>query len=96
VTPQQRREILRTAVLEYLAARPANAFDAEMIRRGIHRTSLIDFEANAEETSEALAFLRGGDFIRTTPHMLGATLSYQVTSAGVLAHERGTLNPRPL
>jgi hypothetical protein len=96
VSPQQRREDLRTVLLQYLKERAANAFPADVLLQRINKTGLIDFEANAEELSEALAFLRGSNFIALTPHAHGATPFYQVTSAGVLAHERGTLNPRPL
>lgn len=96
MTEQQRRESLRTELLAYLADRPANAFDPETLLQRLIKTNVLEFTPTIEDLAGALAFLRGAELVSVTPHGLGATNFYQVTSTGVLAHERGTLNPRPL
>ncbi len=96
MSPQQRRESVRVAVLQWLAERGLNAFDLAVIVQRLNRAGLLDFNAEPDEVTDALAFLRGSGFVSMTPHPAGATPFYQVTSAGVLANERGTLHPRPL
>jgi hypothetical protein len=96
MTEQQRRESLRTELLAYLANRPASSFEPEVLLQRLIKTQVLEFTPVMEDLAGALAFLRGSEFITLTPHAHGATPFYQVTSTGVLAHERGTLNPRPL
>jgi hypothetical protein len=96
MSPQQQREAIRTGVLKFLADRPALAFEARHIMERLNKSNELDFTAEPDDISDAIVFLRGSEFIKHAHHGLGATLYYQVTSAGVLAHERGTINPRPL
>jgi hypothetical protein len=93
---QQRREAVRTSALEWLAARLASAFEADVILQRLNKSGLLDFNAEKDELAEALAFLKGSEFVTAVHHPHGATLFYQATAAGVRAHERGTLSPRPL
>lgn len=85
---QLRREELRGLVLGYLAERQALAFRVEAITRSINREEAGDF--TTDEVEEALAFLAGHDpkLAESAPSALGATRSWQATSAGVLQHER--------
>lgn len=88
---QLRREECRRLSLDYLANRPALAMRAEAIRRGLEREHAADF--TIEEVTEAIAYLEGLEHpaVKREASGFGATLSYQVTTAGVRAHERGGL-----
>jgi len=95
LSEQQRRECLRYAVLQWLVHRPSLSFDAAVILERLGKTGLLDFTAEVDELAAALAFLTDAGLIASKPHGLGATLFFQATSAGVLAHERGTLASNP-
>ncbi len=84
---QLHKEECRRLVMGYLAARQVLAFRVEAIRRGLVREEAAEF-TDAEIVS-ALEFLKGLGFADSAPDALGSTLSWQATSAGVLAHERG-------
>lgn len=83
---QFRREDLRRAVRHYLAQRATVAQDAGTIHRAIRRAEPCELR----EIEAALTFFIHLDppQIRTVRESLGATLYYQITSAGVLADER--------
>jgi hypothetical protein len=87
---QPQREELRFAIREQLAAAQTVALTAEMIFRRVGRTRMVDFEFSQRDVEEALTFLVGLAQATETPAPLGATKYYQATSAGVLAHERGS------
>ena len=87
---QSQREELRDQVLEQLAVASTVAFPAEVVTRRVNRSQLLDFEAAEGDVSAALQFLVSQGHATSTPHPRGATLHYQATAAGVLAHERGT------
>ena len=88
--PQRQREDLRYAVREQLVAAKTVALDAEMIRRRVERSRLLDFGFTVADVEDALALLVGLGHASSMPVELGATKYYQATAAGVLAHERGS------
>ena len=70
---------------------PEQARKAEEIRRAI-----LDFHPEPDEFTAALTFLEHftpEPLISRKTDALGSTYFYQATSAGVLAFERGALNP---
>jgi hypothetical protein len=93
LTPLERNEMVRRAVLDFLAPRQALSFDADIIRQRIASSRLLDFNPDADEVAAALAFLRSAQFITFARSSLGNSNFYQATSAGVLAYERGALEP---
>ncbi len=86
---QPQREELRFAVREILVNASTVALAADMILRRIERGKLVDFTADTAAIEGALAFLVSHGQVKAEPAALGATLYYQATAAGVLAHERG-------
>lgn len=88
--PQRQREDLRFAAREQLVAAKTVALDAEMIRRRVERSRLLDFSVTTADVEDALALLTSLGHANSIPSELGATRYYQATAAGVLAHERGS------
>lgn len=86
---QPQREELRFAVREQLVNASTVALTAAMLTRRIERAKLLDFAVTDLEVAAAAAFLVSLGHAREIPAALGATLYYQATAAGVLAHERG-------
>lgn len=86
---QPQREELRFAVREILVNASTVALAADMILRRIERGKLVDFTADTTDVMAALSFLTGLGHVKAEPATLGATLYYQATAEGVLAHERG-------
>lgn len=86
---QPQREELRFAVREILVNASTVALAADMILRRIERARVCDFAADTTDVMAALSFLVGLGHVKAEPAALGATLYYQATAAGVLAHERG-------
>lgn len=84
---QERREECRREALRFLADRQVLAHHPHAIRRGLNVGHEHDF--TAAEIGAALGFLDSSGLVKSIPHKLGATLYYQATGAGVLAHERG-------
>jgi hypothetical protein len=81
-----RREEIRLAVRTYLAERPAVAPRIDAIQRGIYS----DTGATLVEVTAAVLFLKGlGQAEEKFLSGLGSTVGYRITSAGILAHERG-------
>ena len=83
---QERREECRAAVLAFLAPRQATAHHPQSIRRRLAAGHEHDF--SLDEITAALAFLESAGLVRGLADALGATRYYQITAAGVLAHER--------
>lgn len=81
---QARKEECRREVLAYLYARQAVAQAAPTIRRGLAG----EFDFDLPEVRGAAEFLVGLGLLKATPDPLGATTYYQITAAGILAHER--------
>ena len=92
----RRAEELRRTVLDFLAERPAVAFEPDMILERIVRSRVLDFQPGSDELAAALTFLENftpEPLIKFKRALLGSSRFYQATSAGVLAFERGALNP---
>lgn len=85
ISGQERREEIRLAVRTYLVDRPAVAPTAAAIHRGIQR----DTGATLPEVEAACIFLVGLQQVAVLRMPLGASRGYQITSAGIIAHERG-------
>lgn len=85
--PQERRETCRAAVREFLAYRPAVAHHPNDICRRLNEGHQNDFAP--VEVTDALVFLVDLNHAQERRTPLGATKYYQITSAGILAHERG-------
>ena len=89
-------EELRHAVLDFLCARQAVAFEPETILERIIRSRILDFHPGPDEFTAALTFLENfspAPLINCKRDALGSSRFYQATSAGVLAWERGALTP---
>ncbi len=84
-TNNQRNEDIRFAVRDYLANRPSISQEAELI----HRRLAVETDYTAEEVKAALDFLVSLGQVESKHSPLGSTLSYKITAAGTLAHERG-------
>jgi hypothetical protein len=85
------KELIRKTVLEYLALRPTGAFEVPQITRMINMRGMLDEHLSEESTQEALTFLVGLEHASMVHGEYGSSRHYQVTSKGVLAHERGLL-----
>jgi hypothetical protein len=84
-TDAEKNEEARIVVRAYLAARPSIAQSASTI----HLRLKAEHELRMEQVRDALEFLTGLGQVTKRPAAMGSTLYYQITSAGVLAFERG-------
>jgi len=93
ITADVRRAHTRIAVLEFLAPRQKLKFEASSIRDRINSEKKLDFILDEDDVATALAFLRGVQppLVEMSHPPLGSNQFYQVTTAGVLALERGDL-----
>jgi hypothetical protein len=80
-------EDLRFEARAYLAVRPTAALSAVEIRHGLARKG---HETGIDELTAALVFLEGFNPPQIRRHLnpLGGSSSWQITTAGVLSHER--------
>lgn len=79
---------LRFDVRRHLVSRPTVAEEASTIQHHLARKGI---EASASEILDALTFLAGLERPQVIRHLNplgGSTAAWQITSAGVLAHER--------
>lgn len=81
-------EDLRFETRRFLHGRPTVASDVTTIRHGLARWGVA---ATDHEVGAACMFLAGLNPPQAQAHKasLGSSQSWQITSAGVLAHERG-------
>lgn len=86
---QIRREEARRLTLGYLAERQSLSFQGGAVERGVNRDNGGDY--TTEEIGGALAFLVDAGLIKEVTRKLAASKAWQVTTAGVLAHEKGEL-----
>ncbi len=86
---QAQREDLRYAVRAVLVNAKTVALTNAMILSRLERYRMIDFVAATADVEDALAVIVGLGQASSVHAPLGATLYYQATAAGVLAHERG-------
>lgn len=84
---QLRKEECRALTRAYLAAREALSFRAGAIQRGLVREDSASF--SEEEIAAAAEFWEGLGQVEAEAVSYGATKNYKITSAGVLAVERG-------
>lgn len=80
------KEECRHDCLAFLAARPTLSFPVDAVTRGCRREGAAH---TSQDVCEALELLTGLELATATRDPLGSTLYYQITAAGVLAHERG-------
>lgn len=87
---QQQRELVRRAFLAFIAERQPLTHDAATIARRINAQRDFDFTVSIEQAEDAGQFLAGTipPLATAKPTRFGATLYYQATSDGVVAHER--------
>jgi len=85
---QDDRELLRRAVLAYLAARSTLSFCTTGMARSIEGRRLVDFKVTVADVEAALAFLQGDGLVTGAATSFGATRYWQVTTAGVRSAER--------
>ena len=79
---------LRFEVRRHLVSRPTVAEETATIQHHLARKGI---EATTAEILDALTFLAGLERPQVTRHLNplgGSTAAWQITSAGVLAHER--------
>lgn len=81
---KERREDCRHEVLRYLAERPSLAFRASTIAQKLHRENHFTID----EINDALVFLVDSKHAKVDTDSMGSTEFFQITSAGMLAHER--------
>lgn len=85
----ERKQELRHAAAQFLYERSLLAFAPGAVARLLYRRGLVDFAVTEEDAREALEFLRGLGLVEGIQDKLGGGVSYKITAAGVLAHERG-------
>ncbi len=85
MSEQLQREACRKETRAYLAERAGLAFDSSAITRGLR------FRGGFQECGvlAALGFLKSRGHVCEDADGDGATLYYQITAEGTLAHERG-------
>ncbi len=84
MTPAEKLE-LRELTREHLAERPRLALAAADLHRPLSRK----IHCTIPEIEDALALLVSLDQVKAILPKLGSVKFYQITAAGVLAHERG-------
>ena len=94
MTDSLRAEQVREVVLEYLADRQELSYDMPLLLERLNKSRALDFKIEPDDLTGAIAFLEGRGFITHSFHRLGSTRFFQATSAGVLAHERGTIEEK--
>lgn len=81
---------LRFALLAELVNAHQVAFSAEVLLRRVRRQKgLLDFEASVAEAETAIGDLFKAGYATPVENKLDAATYYQVTPAGMLAHQRG-------
>lgn len=88
MTTEQKEEARKLA-LEYLAERPALAFTADAIAKGVKRVHSLEY--TTEQITEALAVYESAGFVAKVFGDGSSVARWKATSEGVLALERGTL-----
>lgn len=82
------KQTLREAVVEYLANRSTMKFSVAALTRGVSKARLVDFPFSEADIAEVLAVLSGFGFVKEIMPKLGSIREYQITSDGVVFHER--------
>lgn len=84
MTPAEKQE-LRELARAHLAERPRLALAPEDVHRALSRK----MHCTIPEVADALALLVSLEQAKQVTASLGSTRYYQITAAGILAHERG-------
>lgn len=86
----EQMQILRHAVRRYLAERSVTALMPAAICRMMQARQYVDFPITVEDVQAACTFLCRLAPAQATeiPDSLGGSRAYQITSEGVLSHER--------
>lgn len=84
MNPEEKQE-LRELVRAHLADRPRLALTSADIHRPVSRK----IHCTVPEVEDALALLRGLGQVNRKTASLGSSKYFQITAAGILAHERG-------
>ena len=85
---QEDRELLRQAVVGYLAARQGLEFTSGAIKRSIVSRGGVDFPVDDQDVEQALEFGADRKWLNKRDSDVGATVYWRVTSEGVLTAER--------
>ena len=81
---------LRFALLAELVTAREVAFSAEvLLRRVLRQKGLLDFEVTVGEAEAAIGVLHAAGYVIVQGSKIADGVYYQVTPAGVLAHQRG-------
>jgi hypothetical protein len=88
VKEQMDREILRKAVLKFLAERFRLAFSATQIVPLLNRRGMVDFAIDADDVDQALVVIKGLGLVEEVTDELGATKYFRITSKGIVENER--------
>ena len=82
------REILRKAVLRFLAERFRLAFSTMQIVPLMSRRGMVDFDIDDEDVEQALLVIKGLGLVEEVTEELGATKYFKITSKGIVENER--------
>lgn len=82
------KQSLRETVVEYLAKRPTAKFTISAMCRNLTRAQMVDFPFSEADVAEVLALLEGFGYTQKLRPPLGSIPEHQITSQGVLFHER--------
>lgn len=88
VKEQIDREMLRKALLKFLAERFRLAFVPAQIVSLMTRRGMVDFEFDAEDIEQSLLILKGLGLVDDVLDELGATRYSKITSKGIIENER--------
>ena len=82
------KELLRKALLRFLAERFRLSFSADQCARMMTARGYVDFEIESSSIEESSVVLQGKKLIEITPDDFGSTPYYKITGAGVIENER--------
>jgi hypothetical protein len=88
VKEQIDREMLRKALLKFLAERFRLAFVPMQIVSLMTRRGMVDFEFDAEDIEQSLLILKGLGLVDDVLDELGATRYSKITAKGIIENER--------
>ena len=82
-------ELLRKALIRYLAAHHPAAFSAASLGMAIVGRGMLDFQPDAVSVSSALLLLSDLGLVASVTSPVGSSVYHRATAAGKLAVERG-------
>lgn len=87
MTDPTHKEQLRTALVVFLADRPALAFSVEELTRRIRAQHAVDSVFDESDVSNALAVLEGFGLVKRVRRPLSGLSDFQITAEGVVFRE---------